>query len=296
MTVGKTQSAGGDAPGAAPAPTPDPAPRRRGGKAKKAGLEALYGDYRRCLAASLPASDRLLVMHTGDDGGGGAILLDSYGEHPLPGQPVAGRFAIMEDLGVLTGDDGTALKAGSLDGILMLDGLQFLPRRREFFRAAGRVLRPGGRLIMLEPGVTPLSNLGYRFLFGARSQGKPNPLAAREASPHNPAIATWLFKRQEHRIALSTEIPELRCRQMSWRDLLAWPLSGGDRRWNLLPRSMVEPLLRIEGALMPFLGMWMAWRLLIVMERRGDTGDTGKSEATANPKDKKPSRKKAGAA
>jgi len=54
--------------------------------------------------------------------------------------------------------------AGAVGGIVMVDALHHLPRPRAFLREAARVLRPGGRVAMLEPWVTPASFLLYRYL------------------------------------------------------------------------------------------------------------------------------------
>jgi len=53
---------------------------------------------------------------------------------------------------------------GSIGGIVMLDVLHHLPNPLEFMNEAARVLRPGGRLVMIEPWITSLSYLLYRFL------------------------------------------------------------------------------------------------------------------------------------
>jgi hypothetical protein len=55
------------------------------------------------------------------------------------------------------------------------------------------------------------------------------------------------------------------------RELLspfAYPLSGGYRPWCLLPERFVEPVLRLENRLTPTLGPLMAFRMLLVIERR----------------------------
>ena len=44
----------------------------------------------------------------------------------------------------------------------MFDVLHHLERPRLFFQEAERVLGPGGRVVMIEPAITPLSGLFYR--------------------------------------------------------------------------------------------------------------------------------------
>ena len=49
-------------------------------------------------------------------------------------------------------------------GIVLLDVLHHLPEPVRFFDEAARLLRPGGRLALIEPGITPLSGPVYRLL------------------------------------------------------------------------------------------------------------------------------------
>jgi len=60
--------------------------------------------------------------------------------------------------------------------------------------------------------------------------------------------------------------PHLRIRERRWLSLWAYPLSGF-RRWQLIPASFVEPLLRLEDALLPRIGFLAAFRLFVVLER-----------------------------
>jgi SAM-dependent methyltransferase len=62
--------------------------------------------------------------------------------------------------------DGSRLpfQNGSIGAIVMLDVLHHLPKPLDFMYETARVLRPGGRLVMIEPWITALSYLLYRFL------------------------------------------------------------------------------------------------------------------------------------
>ena len=53
---------------------------------------------------------------------------------------------------------------GCFQGVIMLDVLHHLDRPIVFLKEAARVLRSGGRLAMIEPGVTPVSWWFYHFL------------------------------------------------------------------------------------------------------------------------------------
>jgi SAM-dependent methyltransferase len=54
-------------------------------------------------------------------------------------------------------------RSGAVGAILMIDALHHLAHPLTFMAEAARVLRPGGRIAMVEPWVTPASYLLYRY-------------------------------------------------------------------------------------------------------------------------------------
>lgn len=55
-------------------------------------------------------------------------------------------------------------RASSVGALVMIDALHHLPRPLAFLREAARVLRPAGRVAMIEPWITPASYLLFRYL------------------------------------------------------------------------------------------------------------------------------------
>src|SRR5262249_40526830 len=51
----------------------------------------------------------------------------------------------------------------TFDNIVMFDVLHHLERPHLFFAEVSRVLKTGGRLVSMEPGITPVSHLFYTF-------------------------------------------------------------------------------------------------------------------------------------
>src|SRR5262245_1331508 len=56
------------------------------------------------------------------------------------------------------------VRAGSVDAVVGLDFVHHLAHPADFFREAARVLRPDGRVISVEPWITPFSYPVYRFI------------------------------------------------------------------------------------------------------------------------------------
>ncbi len=160
----------------------------------------------------------------------------------------------------------------TFDNIVMVDVLHHIEQPRRFLTEAQRVLRAGGRLVLIEPAITPLSWFVYKWFHHEPVLMGQDPLSQmiqntnRDPYDGNSAIPTLLFRRNRSRMA--QEFPELVIREFRLFSFIAFPLSGGFRSWSLLPKGLVEPLLRFEARLSPVLGRWMAFRLFVMIERR----------------------------
>ena len=87
---------------------------------------------------------------------------------------------------------------GSLANIVAVDVFHHLQRPVRFLREARRLLKPGGRLIMLEPGITWVSGVLYRKFHPEPVDMTANPLINKPSSGNwgpfdaNQAVATLL--------------------------------------------------------------------------------------------------------
>ena len=165
---------------------------------------------------------------------------------------------------------------GSFSNIVMLDVLHHLEQPVDFVAEASRVLQPGGRVVMLDPAITPVSWFFYRFLHQEAVEMRADPLskptvaaghATRRRDPFdsNQAIPTLLFDR--HRSRFEAAFPALRIVSLQRFSFFAYPLSGGFKAWALIPAAAVRTLIALEDALEPLLGPVMAFRLMAVLER-----------------------------
>ena len=156
---------------------------------------------------------------------------------------------------------------GELSNIVMLDVFHHLPRPAVFLDEATRALAPGGRVVMLEPYVSPLSGVAYRLHHerlelhadGFAESDSPDPLDA------NLAQTTLAFFRQRGEYERRwSQLPIVDERLLS---IFVYPLSGGFTRRPLLPNALYRPLTAVERALSPVLRL-AAFRCLVVLERQ----------------------------
>ena len=158
--------------------------------------------------------------------------------------------------------------------IVMVDVLHHLEFPIAFFREAARVLRPGGRVLMVEPAITWGSSLFYRLLHhepvrtSADVLGDGSPDPGRDPYDSNQAIPTLLVTRERERF--HRLFPTLRIGCVQWFAFAAYPLSGGFQSWSLIGEGVARRLLRIERAFEPMLGRLAGFRLLLMIEKVPD--------------------------
>jgi SAM-dependent methyltransferase len=162
-------------------------------------------------------------------------------------------------------------KDHSFSNIVMVDVLHHIEHPAAFFREADRVLIPGGRLICIEPAITPVSWIFLHFFHPEPIDMGQNPFIefppdpARKPFDANQAIPTLLFKR--YLDLFEGQFPDMKIIRVSYLDLFAYPLSGGFRPWCLIPGRLIKPVLKAEKILMPTLGPLMAFRLYCVVKK-----------------------------
>ena len=159
----------------------------------------------------------------------------------------------------------------TVSNLIGFDVLHHIEYPKQFFLEAGRVLKPGGRLIFCEPAITPLSKIFYKYFHSEPLDLEANPFISGQHNPSrepfdaNQAIPTLLFLYENERF--HKIFSKLLIRSTQLISLFAYPLSGGFRWWGLLPCKLIPPLLRLERYLLPLVGKYMAFRMLVVVQR-----------------------------
>lgn len=163
------------------------------------------------------------------------------------------------------------VKDATLDAIVGLDLVHHLARPLGFFTEAARVLAPHGRIVTVEPWVTPFSYPLYRWLHqeGCRMRLDPwRPFeaaasAAKDAFEGDAAVLRRLVETTpaEAWRKMGVEPPRLRA-----LNGFAYVLSLGFKGPSLLPRPLAPLFLRLDDAL-GFAAKWLGLRALAVWER-----------------------------
>jgi SAM-dependent methyltransferase len=110
---------------------------------------------------------------------------------------------------------------GGLGAITMTNVLHHLPDARTFFAEAGRAVRPGGVMALVEPWVTPWSRLVYRYL---------------HHEPFDPDAAHWEFEKGGPLSAANGALPWMlfeRDRSRFERECPAWSVETVAPGWPL---------------------------------------------------------------
>jgi SAM-dependent methyltransferase len=165
-------------------------------------------------------------------------------------------------------------RSDSVTNVFGLDMLHHLATPMTFLREVTRILIPGGRLILVEPWITPFSYFIFRFLHQERCdlsespwlQNQTGSAPEKKAFDGNQAIPYLLFG-PHHRSNTLNSLPEFKLVVLEPFCLFAYLLSGGFKPMNLLPESLYPTVSKFERATSLLWRRIAALRVLLVLEK-----------------------------
>jgi SAM-dependent methyltransferase len=229
---------------------------------KNPALRTLYGDWYGRVAGALPPTSLGLRVELGSGPGFARHFIPDLQLTDVVGGPWHDHECRAEAL---------PFADGSVGALVLFDVLHHLPAPRAFFAEATRVLAPGGRIVLCEPYVSPLSYPIYRWFHEEPLDMSVDPLATHGAGDRDPfdsnqAIPTLLFGRGQ--AAFRAAFPSLAVVSVEHLAGPSYPASGGFSRRPLLPGPLWSALHRLETRLPESVTRHLAFRMLVVVEKR----------------------------
>jgi SAM-dependent methyltransferase len=156
--------------------------------------------------------------------------------------------------------------------IVAMDVLHHLQRPFAFFASAAEALRPGGRIVLMEPAGT---EWGERFYGRMHHEPcRPQDIEPPFDFPNdangeyaNMGMGVGLLERNREETEDRLAKLGLRIVNVHYRDLLAYPATGGFSKPAILPAFVLRGLMAIEGWLPQGLLRLWALRMIIVVEK-----------------------------
>ncbi|MBX7246880.1 MAG: class I SAM-dependent methyltransferase [Candidatus Sumerlaeaceae bacterium] len=158
----------------------------------------------------------------------------------------------------------------SIENVIAFDLLHHAADPHSFLTEAARVLKPGGRILLMEPYITPVSYVGYKALhhedvyFGGYHK-IPEGGAKVDPWQGNLAVANVVFNRMA--AEWETRQPDLRIVRRDLLSFFDFQMAAGFKPRAYVPMGIYRLLVKLDdvlGLLMPLL----AFRIFLVLEKK----------------------------
>lgn len=205
---------------------------------EKAFLRALYSEWYEQILKILPKKNDVLEL------GSGAGFLQEI-------LPSVITSEVFETPGVKLIADACNLPLPdkSIDAIVMTDVFHHIPDVSRFLLEATRCIRPGGKIVMIEPWRTPWSEWVYTHLHSepfSPDGGWKIPCTG-PLSGANGALPWIVFQRDS--VLFQMQHPQWRIRNIEPMMPFSYLLSGGVSMRSLMPGWMYRPIRALEQVL-----------------------------------------------
>jgi len=225
---------------------------------KKRFLRKLYADVYRRFRRAVPQPEGKVLVELGSGGGFiKEIIPNCLTSDVLNVAGIDKVFSAMD----------MPFEDSSVDSFFMFDVLHHIVEPKRFFSEADRCLRPGGRIVMIEPANTPWARFIYRNFHHERfdPQGNWGLDKVGPLSQANGALPWIVFIRD--RIIFEREYPRLKIVSLRNHTPLRYLLSGGFTLRQLVPEGLYPVAKAVEYLLSPA-NDWLGMFMTVVLEKQ----------------------------
>lgn len=205
-------------------------------------LHEIYEDVYRRILAEVPAAEYPRLLELGSGGG----FFKQRAPHAITSEVVpTPRVERVVDACRLR----EHFDPESLDAITAFNVFHHLPDAAGFLRGAAEVLRPGGRVVLVEPWFTPLGQWFYRALHHEPWVPNPDDWTLRgqgRLGGANSRLPTSVFRDSDPRFA--REFPALRIVKREPFHKWLYLLSGGLKLNTHVPGPIARGLIALDRA------------------------------------------------
>lgn len=157
-------------------------------------------------------------------------------------------------------------KNKSINNIIMIDVLHHMERPEIYLNEAFRVLKPKGKIILMEPYSSAFSFLFYKYFHHEPFNLNQNILRKPyQFKAPNQAASQIIFK-NEKSVFIEKFSGQLTIKKFKLLSTIIYPLSGGYKHYSLIPMYLLLPFKAMEIILYPF-KKFFSFRSLIVIEK-----------------------------
>lgn len=211
---------------------------------EKGFLRRLYSEWYEQIACTLPSGEGSIL-----DLGSGAGFLSEY----LP-ELITSEVFYCDGIRIVLDGQRLPFVDSCLRAIVMVDVFHHLPAVCRFLQDATRCVRPGGKIIMIEPWFTPWSRWVYQHLHHEPFVPEATRWEFASSGPlsgANGALPWIVFSRD--RVQFLKEFPELRIEEIRLMMPFAYLISGGMSACSFFPGIFYGLVRFMERLFTPYL-------------------------------------------
>jgi len=211
---------------------------------EKTFLRQLYSEWYEQIVGALPSGEGSIL-----ELGSGAGFLSEH----LP-ELITSEVFYCDGIRIVLDGQRLPFADSSFRAIVMVDVFHHLPAVRLFLQDAARCTRTDGKIIMIEPWVTPWSQWVYRYLHHEPFVPEATHWEFATSGPlsgANGALPWIVFSRD--RVQFLKEFPEWRIEAIRLTMPFAYLISGGVSLRSFVPGMFYGLIRSVESLLTPYL-------------------------------------------